>query len=376
MNDELRELADIYFRDVHGVHFDGMLMPIAESLPVGDPLAGAVFYQEVGEARRQDDPSLPMGPWAHELKHADWHQVAKLTAQAIAERSKDMQLVAWLLEAEIHRHGYAAVAPCLLLMEALLDTYWDDLYPQMEDGDNEHRANIIRWINERLLAPLSLIPLTACGWERGEITWADLERASRNEHLRLVHGGNVTAEGFSRTDVMSALAATATELHRQTYAELQAALQAIASLDDSLNRHFGEDAPGLSKLAGLLTDVSDLIEGELHKRGVTRVEVVTEVAAPETGDAERASALPAPQLEVPAENRAEAYAQLAEIGELLMRIDPHSPVPYLIRRAVEWGQMDTRELYEEVFMRLGGQLNIFDLVGAAPGAGNEGMEPD
>lgn len=371
MNDALTALADIYFKDVHGVSLQGMLAPIAATSPAGDPLTGAVFYQQVGEARRQDDASLPLGPWAHELKHADWHQVAKMTAQAIAERSKDLQLTAWLLEAEIHRHGYAGVAPCLVLIESLLDGYWDSLHPEMDDGDTEHRANIIRWINERLLPSLSLIPLTACGWERGEVGWVDLERASRNEHLRLVHGGNAAPEGISRTDVMSALAATATDVHRQTYAELQAGLQAIASLDESLDRHFGNDAPSLHKLAGLLTDISDLLEGELHKRGVARVQIVADIAQVEAGETTIEPAQPAVQSLSTPENRAEAYARLAEIAELLLRIEPHSPVPYLIRRAVEWGQMDTRELYEEVFIRLGGQLNIFDLVGVAPGPAND-----
>ena len=32
-----------------------------------------------------------------------------------------------------------------------------------------------------------------------------------------------------------------------------------------------------------------------------------------------------------------------------------------------------RELYEEVFMRQQGQLNVFDLVGVAPGPQNDGM---
>ncbi|WP_258898281.1 hypothetical protein [Burkholderia glumae] len=46
-----------------------------------------------------------------------------------------------------------------------------------------------------------------------------------------------------------------------------------------------------------------------------------------------------------------------------MRQEPHSPVPYLVRRATLWGRMNTAELYQELFLRLGGQLNIFEMVG-------------
>jgi hypothetical protein len=41
MNDDLMELADNYFKDVHGVSFKGLLVPIFEQSPTGDPLGGA-----------------------------------------------------------------------------------------------------------------------------------------------------------------------------------------------------------------------------------------------------------------------------------------------------------------------------------------------
>jgi len=66
--------------------------------------------------------------------------------------------------------------------------------------------------------------------------------------------------------------------------------------------------------------------------------------------------------------RADAYARLAETAEILMRLDPHSPVPYLVRRATEWSRLNTAELYQELFLRLGGQINIFEVLGiASPG---------
>jgi type VI secretion system protein ImpA len=36
-------------------------------------------------------------------------------------------------------------------------------------------------------------------------------------------------------------------------------------------------------------------------------------------------------------SREDAYRQLASIAEYLARYEPHSPVPYLIQRALEWG---------------------------------------
>lgn len=38
-------------------------------------------------------------------------------------------------------------------------------------------------------------------------------------------------------------------------------------------------------------------------------------------------------------------------------------MPYLIRRAVEWGALNTAQLYHELFIEGRGQLNVFQLLG-------------
>jgi type VI secretion system protein ImpA len=38
-------------------------------------------------------------------------------------------------------------------------------------------------------------------------------------------------------------------------------------------------------------------------------------------------------------------------------------VPYLVFKAIDWGRLDTAELYRELFVENRGNLNIFDLLG-------------
>src|SRR5204863_9955527 len=47
-------------------------------------------------------------------------------------------------------------------------------------------------------------------------------------------------------------------------------------------------------------------------------------------------------------SRAEAFARLREASDYLLRTEPHSPVPYLVRRAVAWGNMSLSQLLEEL----------------------------
>ncbi|MET0617436.1 MAG: hypothetical protein ABWZ54_06665, partial [Luteibacter sp.] len=63
--------------------------------------------------------------------------------------------------------------------------------------------------------------------------------------------------------------------------------------------------------------------------------------------------------------RRRAYAVLQDIAEFLARIEPHSPVPYLLRRAVLWGELNSAELYHEIFVKGGGRIDMLDVLGIA-----------
>ena len=66
------------------------------------------------------------------------------------------------------------------------------------------------------------------------------------------------------------------------------------------------------------------------------------------------------------QNRNEAYSALRSIADYLVVDDPHSPAPYLIYKAIEWGRMNTGQLYNELFIEHQGQLNIFEMLGIEP----------
>lgn len=363
MIDTLLQRARDYFQNQLGISLDALLAPIDPERPAGKPVRGNGVYTAIEQARRQDDPTLPLGPWEHELKRADWGRVSSVALEALAHTSKDLQLAGWLLEAQINTTGFAGIAACMMLIRTLCERYWDDMYPRAEGGDLEYRANIIHWVDEKLLPALRMVPITSTGRER-DYSWADWELARRNEQLRAAAAASrdrAEVEGVTMHELAAAMAATSSDAYLWLYQTLGDALDAIAALSETIDRSFGADAPSLMTLAGLLEQIRHLAESELHKRGLQ-----TEQPEP--------AAAGAPQLEhdgeapiVPSSgairDRADAYARLAEAAQFLMRLEPHSPVPYLVKRATEWGRMNTAELYQELFIRLNGQLNIFDMLG-------------
>jgi type VI secretion system protein ImpA len=62
-------------------------------------------------------------------------------------------------------------------------------------------------------------------------------------------------------------------------------------------------------------------------------------------------------------SRDEAYRQLLLIAEYLTRTEPHSPVPYLIRRGVEWGNKPLSELLGELISADAESRRLWTLLG-------------
>ncbi|MFO6419211.1 type VI secretion system protein TssA [Hylemonella sp. W303a] len=370
---ELLSRAQRYFQQSVGVDLDELLQPITPDSPAGKSVRGNGVYNAIREARREDDASLPQGAWAYELKQAEWDKVTDIAAHALLSKTKDLQLAAWLMEAQIAQHGFEAIAPCMLFIAALCDRYWNELYPRIDEGDEEYRVNVLRWINEKLLPPLRLLPITDARSGRS-YCWADYEQARRTEQARAKQSRPAAqaaaADGVTLQELQTALSSTPTEHHLERYRVLADALAGVDAATQTLETLWGDAAPSLNSLAGLLEQIQALLAGELYKRGVRLNAVAAQVAAaPSAGDGAGSGgsgpddASDGQGGDGPIRNRADAYRRLALIADYLAALEPHSPVPYLLQRAGEWGNMNTAELYHEMFVRFGGNLNIFEVLG-------------
>ncbi len=94
---------------------EDILNPIPGDNPSGENLRYAPIYDQIKEARREDD-DVPQGEWQIEIKKADWVLVIKLASEALATKSKDLQIAAWLTEAMLRREGFAGLQAGLVLL--------------------------------------------------------------------------------------------------------------------------------------------------------------------------------------------------------------------------------------------------------------------
>ncbi|HTK38166.1 MAG TPA: type VI secretion system protein TssA, partial [Pyrinomonadaceae bacterium] len=145
------------------VDLELLLQPISEENPSGENLRYSGVYDEIGEARRADE-NLSQGEWQTELKVADYRKVIDLAVPALSTRSKDLQISAWLLESLVKQYGFVGLRDGIKLAAALEDKFWDTLYPEIDEGDMEGRANAISWMETNVALAIKDVPIT--GGER------------------------------------------------------------------------------------------------------------------------------------------------------------------------------------------------------------------
>ena len=338
---------------------EDLLTPIAGENPSGSDLrynSQQAFYDRIQEARRQDD-NLPVGDWQYERKVANYGEVLKLSQEAIATESKDLQIAAWLTEALLHKEGFAGLGQSLNLCHQLLANFWDTLYPLIEDGDAEVRARPLNWLGSTLEIPVKTIPLVAAGYDwlkykesrtvgYEEHAQTDTEKKKRNT---LLAEGKLAPEAFDK-----AFDETPKAFYAQSEKDLDSCLGALGSLEKLCDEKFGDAAPSFSRLKSALTEVRHTVHGFLEKKRELEPDAVETVAETAEGAGEEGGvasdgapgrvSVPAQSIIIPLastepSDRREAVAAAARAAAALRKQQPGNPAPYLMMRGLRWGEL-------------------------------------
>jgi type VI secretion system protein ImpA len=350
------------------VGLDRLLAPVSEAAPSGTCLRFEPVYDEIKRLREEDDPTLPQGVWQRELKRADWPGVAALCAEALETRTKDLQIAAWLTEAWTRLEGFPGLDRGLRLLAGLCQGFWDDLYPALgEDDEDRFAARLapVEWAVDRLQLPVKRIPITTPGDNGMPYGWLDWETGAYLSNLARQDAEaarNAEEQGMvTQALFLTSLSLTPASRLKALAGEVAAAVAALGELESVLDGRCGVDAPSLAGLGGTLAAIQAFVDRVVEERGEKEP---AEACAP--------GEWPAPEL-LAAEgqagrtgsiaSRADAYQRLSEAADYLLRTEPHSPVPYLVRRSIAWGNMSLAELLQELLHKNADLPTIYALLG-------------
>nr|WP_199067020.1 type VI secretion system protein TssA [Chromobacterium sp. ASV5] len=343
-----------------------LMAPISDAAPAGEDLAYSLLFDQIREARRSDDPSLAQGDWEQTLKSSEWPQVIRLCEEALARKSKDLQLLAWYGEAQTQVNGVEGLALGLGLVSRWLDVYWENGFPELDPRDLDERVAKLEWMNRQLSDALRNVPLTRP--EFGAHSWNDWQQSREVENLGLKDPAAkeaALAEGKLAGDVFEKNAAQSGHAWFQHLAEtLVTALTAYEELDARMDARFGDAAPSFADTRNAIYACQDLALRYRQQLAVNQpaAAAAAPVRIEENPPVFRSAPAPAPAPRAPADfngqirSREEAVYMLSEVARYFRHNEPHSPVALLAERAARWADMTLEEWLQHV-VKDSGTLN-------------------
>lgn len=369
------------------IDVEALLAAIPGESPAGEDLRHTL-YDEIKEARRADD-GLAQGVWQHDVKSSDWAFVVKRCTDALATKTKDINVGAWLAEALVHEKGLAGLRSGLSLLTGLLDRYWDSAYPEIDpETPGEEflaRANSLEDFDRKVAAAVMEVPLTrtpqvfnftqVVDSEPYDLPGVPLGTADAEASARLMElKEKATAEGKpSGDDLRRSREATPKAFYVDATALLGECRQSLGRLQEKIDEKFQKQAFGLREVDKCLAEISEFLARTLKEKRILDpdpIEASGEEVAGEPG-AEGAPAGGAGAGGVGGgslRGREDALKRLEDVAAFFRRTEPHSPVPFLVLRAVSWGRMPLDGWLAEVVKDGATLEQIRETLGLRPGA--------
>ena len=313
------------------------------------------------------------------VRSAMWQTVDRLASEILTEHSKDIEVLAWLAEAQLRLRGFAGLADVFETMEVLFRESFDELH-SIGDGEIEDKVAPIAGLNGigadgTLIQPIRLAPLVP-GDSFGRHSLWDYQVSQR------------TGESERHEELMDAIAEVATDgmvEHHATIIRCIASTEAIASV---LDERCGSEAPPTSKTLAALNEAAAAIrilagiDGmDATIGGSTAAHADTSPHPIESG-AHTPSATASNGVSEPAANRLsvsslvigsrdEAFQALSAVARYFRRSEPHSPIAASIETMVRRGRMDFTDLLIELLPDPATRRQVLTAAGIQPPRSDE-----
>lgn len=290
---------------------------------VGTDISLTPLYDEIKDARTEDDPRLSMGIWERDLKKADWHLVESLTIDILLNKSKDLQVVAWFIESVINIEGLNGISKALQFIQIFLESFWYTCFPD----DNDKKYRILSWIEDKI----NTILLTTNFVE--DISLYDYEYALEMKAL-----------SKRSTEAEIEITQSAVRENRKTLENIQAVIkrnnfEKLCLIVENVN----------NSILNLLETTNKILKGEYilsFKKVVENLAKIKKIA--ESHSKTEKIKEKAVEKNDNTVDRNSIYAEIKNLSENLKKIEKHSPAPFLLDLVVTWKDKSLFEIMNDL----------------------------
>ncbi len=330
-----------------------LVLPISEDFPCGSDIrlnsSFDSLYIQLKEARflakTSERESKNESPRTH------WSKVHDLSIQILSNQSKDLQVLCWLIEASVRLDGFEGLHSSFQLTRLLLEKYWDTLYPEKDEDGYEARLMPFVGLNGEstegaLIFPLLSIPLTQGKSVNSFATWQCLTLQ------------NAKIDPKDALDITTSIKETSQDVFVALFSTLTSCLQEVGAVDLLFTSFCGHESPSFNEIKKTIETCLSCLK-IIAPNVVNQEHAQTSCSenAESSGISHRLNNTDQPF------DRESAFQNLLEISTFFQRTEPHSPLPYLLRKAVRWGKMPLTDLLRELVEDQAILGNIYRLTG-------------
>lgn len=351
------------------IDIPNLITPIEGNLSVGEDLredpSYTSDYSQIKDARRAARDAERNNMFDEDSSEAleHWQKIFQLAPKVIATQSKDLEVACWLTEALVRKAGFQGLKDGFTLIRQLIENFWEEgLYPSEDEDGVETRVAPVAGLNGEgadgvLLSPIRNSAITEDAAFEPFSLWQynQAVEVSRVEDDRK-RSSMIEKNGFSMEDIEKAVSQSSSEYYIELFDDIDICLSEYKAVSQLLTDFCGSyDAPSTSKIIELIEDAKSALN-HLAKNKLP----INTTEAPETEAGEAAvegeaavavaSTTPVPvnNIQAALNSRDDAFKELNRIAEYFLKTEPHSPISYILNKAIKWGNMPLEELMLEL----------------------------
>ena len=343
------------------VDIEDLLQPISDENPVGndireDSSPSSIYYaikDSRNSARAAERTSMFDGGSTEADEH--WHKILDIAPDILTKNTKDLEIACWYTEALLRRYGFQGLRNGFSLIKQLVERYWDDLYPRPDEDGIETRVSPLTGLNGEgaegvLIAPIRNVDITE-GDEPGPFSYWKYQQAMDLQKITDLETREekIAKAGFGLDNVESAVSSSSESFFVNLRDDLIACISSYREISRLLDGHCGiHEAPPTSNIINALEDCLSAVKHIGKSKIPVESEEIIDSHAESGDNVTSEQTNTAATTSGPIKNREHAFKQLSQISEFFRKTEPHSPISYILEKAMKWGDMSLSELMQEL----------------------------
>lgn len=366
-------------------NIDTLIAPIDGSHHgVGEDLIFDPRIDAIVAARQEDDPLLAQGNWVTELKVADWDFVKNQCAELLSHTSKDMKLALWYVDALSHTNHLAGISHGLSVLQTFNDEYWLTMYPPLdgEEDSMDIRAGLLSWFVKALTDDIKQLSLADS--KAGNYNYNYYLTARDHDKQRQQNPDSETSNQLTLSDYNHAIKTSNEAWQQALMSNLNKVTEQWQTLTDQLNNLMGMDAPVFAPVTDLLVALTQhlrpLIPEYSDDNSNSAQDSIADimdsmgdsdsVMSDSSGQSASAKNISStsfnPSNRDHQSNRQQALKLLGQIQDYFATNEPHSPVTFLLGRAIDWADMPLDQWLTHIIKNEDQLATLSDMIGIQP----------